>query len=448
MNLHQITAIVGGSLVGRDTFIKGVSVDSRADNSGKLFIALKGERFDGHDFCQQAVDNGAVAVLVERAVEVDVPQLIGDDGLAMLRSLAEAWLRQCAVTVIAITGSNGKTTIKNMLHAVLSQSHQCFATPGNFNNEIGLPLSLLQLAADDEFAVLEMGAAQIGDIAYLTAIAKPDVALISNVSNAHIGRFGSVANIAQGKSEIYQALDSDGLAVINADDEFAATWINELENGSNCEQLLFGSGANSQVQWLGDTEGMSRYALPEQQNLSIKLPIYGDHNRLNAAAVIAVAVGLQVSLADIQSGLECFENEAGRLQLLGEINGVKLIDDCYNANLASVKAAIDVLSEQPQPTVLVLGEMAELGDYAEQLHHQAGSYATAQKIDRVLAVGSFAKAVCDGVDGICHYYQNLDSLRQDLQQDWPSGGTLLVKGSRAMKMERLIADLTAMEKIA
>lgn len=448
MGLHQITAIIGGSLIGRDAFIKGVSIDSRADNSGKLFFALKGERFDGHDFCQQAVENGAVAVVVERAVEVEAPQLLGDNCLTMLRSLAEAWLRQSAVTVIAITGSNGKTTIKNMLHAVLSQSHQCFATPGNFNNEIGLPLSLLQLAADDEFAVLEMGAAQIGDIAYLTEIVRPDVALISNVSNAHIGRFGSVENIAQGKSEIYRALDSNGLAVINADDEFAETWATQLATGSNCEQLSFGSSENSQVRWLGDEAEVSHYDLPGQQKLSVKLPIYGSHNRLNAAAAIAVAMGLQVDLEDIRQGLQCFENESGRLQMLGQVAGVNLIDDCYNANLASVQAAIDVLKEQSHPRVLVLGEMAELGGYAEPLHRQAGCYAAQQKIDRVLAVGQFAQAVCDGVDGVCHHYRCLDSLRKDLQKDWPTGGTILVKGSRGMEMERLIAELVKEEQIA
>ena len=221
MNLHQLAAIVGGSLVGKEARIQGVTTDSRRDCQGKLFVALQGEFFNGEDFCQAAVQQGAAAVMVAHAVEVDVPQLIVKDTLVALQAMATAWVKQTGVKVVGVTGSNGKTTVKNMLLSVLSQKYRCHATSGNYNNEIGVPLSLLSIAAEDQVAVIEMGAAKVGDIAFLTRIIRPHVALVTNVGNAHVGRFGSVDNIAKGKGEIYESLDRDGLAVINADSPYA-----------------------------------------------------------------------------------------------------------------------------------------------------------------------------------------------------------------------------------
>ncbi len=445
MNLHQVAAIVGGSLVGKEARIQGVTTDSRSDCSGQLFVALQGEYLNGEDFCEAAVRQGAAAVMVANAVEVDVPQLIVKDTLVALQAMATAWVKQTGVKVIGITGSNGKTTVKNMLFSVLTQKYDCYATTGNYNNEIGVPLSLLSISKTDQVAVIEMGAAEIGDIAHLTSIIKPDVALVTNVSNAHIGRFGSEAEIAVGKAEIYQALDRDGLAIINADSPYA----DEFEQKVKGKVIKFGTSANADFRLLENNNGY-QVLTHRGETFDLDLPVIGRHNFINATAVFTIALAMHVSFAEIATGLQDFVPEAGRLQRLSGAGQLQVIDDSYNANPASVSAAIDVLKTQIKPTTLILGDMAELGEFATQMHQEVGQYAQQQGIDQIWAVGDFAETVCQiestnqsAGDGFqCRSFHAVEDLMAHLKQHQPDQGTVLVKGSRSMRLERVVDVLT------
>lgn len=441
MNLHQIAAIVGGSLVGKEARIQGVTTDSRKDCQGKLFVALQGEQFDGHQFCQAAVQQGAAAVLVAKAVEVDVSQVICEDSLLALQALATAWVRQTGVKVIGITGSNGKTTVKNMLYSVLSQKMRCTATAGNYNNEIGVPLTLLSINQDDQVAVIEMGAAQVGDIRLLAEMAQPDISLVTNVSQAHMGRFGSEAQIAKGKGEIYQALSADDLAVINADSPYAKKWQAELDT----HVLTFGVNDHADVRLLKQPKGYA-IKIKDKDPFAVKLPVLGHHNYLNACAVAAIAFSMGFSDETISKGLAQFEPEAGRLNSVLISNDLQVIDDCYNANPASVKAAIDVLKEQAKPTVLIVGDMAELGDASSELHSDIGHYARQQGVDQIYAVGQYAEAVCSGQGSRCQSFDVIEKLMAHLAATQITQGTVLVKGSRSMKMERIIEMFIRGEK--
>ncbi|MCB1583773.1 MAG: UDP-N-acetylmuramoyl-tripeptide--D-alanyl-D-alanine ligase [Xanthomonadales bacterium] len=438
MNLHQIAAIVGGSLVGKEARIQGVTTDSRIACRGKLFVALQGEQFDGHQFCQQAEQQGAAAMLVSKPVEVNVPQVICKDSLKALQALATTWVKQTGVKVIGITGSNGKTTVKNMLYSVLSQQFKCTATQGNYNNEIGVPLTLLAISPQDEVAVIEMGAAQVGDIKLLAKMAQPDVAVVTNVSQAHIGRFGSEAQIAQGKGELYESLDSDGLAVVNIDSPYASQWMTVITGPC----VTFGENEQADVRLLKQNHS---YAIQLQQQLpfTVQLPVLGHHNYLNACAVVAIASNMGLSQEDILKGLANFQPEAGRLNTLHISEQLKVIDDSYNANPASVKAAIEVLQEQAKPTVLIVGDMAELGDEAISLHGNVGQYAQQQGVDKILAVGQYAQAVCQGNESRCQSFDAVEKLMTHLSKQPISKGTVLVKGSRSMRMERIVEMLVA-----
>ena len=452
MNLHQISAIVGGNFVGKEARIQGVTTDSRGDCKGKLFVALQGSFFNGEDYCQAAVENGAAAVLVANAVEVNVPQLIVHDTLVALQAVANAWVRQTGVKVIGITGSNGKTTVKNMLFSVLSQKYKCYATQGNFNNEVGVPLSLLSISQDDQVAVIEMGAAQIGDIAFLTDMIKPDISVVTNIGDAHVGRFGGVDNIAVGKAEIYQALSVDGLAFINADSPYK----NEFKAKVKGNALTFGSHVDADFRL---TKELDDYQIITQrgERLELKLPVLGHHNYLNATAVVGIALSMRLNFSEIKTGLATFEPEAGRMQKQKIDENFSVINDSYNANPASVNAAIDVLKTQNKPTCLILGDMGELGGYAKAMHEGVGQYAVQAGLDQLLAVGEFATHVCGGSESSeknsdntttqCHVFGAVEDLMAHLKQNQTREGTILVKGSRSMRLERVVDVLTNGEAV-
>lgn len=445
MNLHQMMAITGGSLVGKEARIQGVTTDSRNDCSGRLFVALKGVFHNGEDYCQQAVEQGAAAVMVSQAVEVDVPQLIVKDTLVAMQALANAWVKQVGTKVVAITGSNGKTTVKNMLFSVLQQRYQCHATKGNYNNEIGVPLSLLSIAKEDEVAVIEMGAAQVGDIAHLTGMIKPDISLVTNIGNAHVGRFGSEANIATAKAEIYQALDSKGLAVVNADSPYCEQFKNQISS----RIITFGESEHADFR-LCQVHDVWVVRTRRGEQIELNLPVIGYHNFLNATAVVAIAMSLRLTAAEIHKGLAKFKPEPGRLEKHENSAGLVIINDAYNANPASVEAAIDVLKTQVKPTVLILGDMAELGEYAQQMHQQVAGYAQAQDIDHVLAVGEYAATICAAIQTNqsktdCHAFARVDELMTHLRETPPEQGTVLVKGSRSMRLERVVDVLMSGE---
>lgn len=441
MNLHQVAALVGGSLAGKEARIQGVQIDSRADCQGRLFVALKGEHFDGHDFCQTAADNGAAAVLVSSAVEVDVPQIICGDSLKAFQALAAAWVKQTGVKVIGITGSNGKTTVKNMLYAVLSQKYRCMATQGNYNNEIGVPLTLLSIQRSDEMAVIEMGAAEVGDIKLLAEMAQPNVAVVTNVSQAHIGRFGSQENIAKGKGEIYQSISKSGLAIINQDSEYAELWKANL----NVPYVTFGLSEHADFRLVKHEIGFE-IRTQDGTAFPVNLPVLGKHNYINACAVTAVAMSIGMTADEVAEGLSQFKPESGRLHLISLSDHLQVIDDSYNANPASVNAAIDVLKDQAKPTTLIFGDMGELGDEAEKMHANVGDYAFQNGVDEILAVGKHAINVCDGHEAKCRAFKQIDELISHLEHQKIEQGTVLVKGSRSMQMERVVNALIGGEK--
>lgn len=440
MQLHQIAAVVNGRLAGKDARIQGVSTDSRTAQPGQLFVALVGENFDGAAFCQQAIAQGAVAVLVNRPVEVSVPQIICENSQLALGHLASAWLQQCSPKVIAITGSNGKTTVKNMLYSVLSQAGKTEATGGNYNNEIGVPLTVLALKPETAYLILEMGAGQPGDIRYLTDIAKPDVALVNNVSAAHLGRFGSLETIAETKGEIYQALGADGVAVINKDEKYVAQWLESVNNS-----VGFGENPDSDYRLCLSEDGLSAHIeMPDGEQLKVKLPVLGKHNLLNAAAVVAIADQLHVPMLQIEYGLRHFKPESGRLQQHDLSQGGLLIDDSYNANPASMQAAIKVLAGLPKPQILICGDMLELGESAATAHFDIGRYAQLQGLDRLLAVGEWADQVCLGFGNKeSQAYAQIEPLLQDLKNHPMPVGSILVKASRGMRLERVVKILMA-----
>ncbi len=444
MSLQQASAIIGGTLVGKSYEFQGVSTDSRSSCQGRLFIALKGVNFDGNAFCQQAIDQGAVALLCNTPQDTHLSQIICDDSEKAMANLARAWLRICQVDVVGVTGSNGKTTVKNMLQSVLSRKYRTFASQGNMNNEIGVPLSVFGIDKQDEIAVLEMGAAQKGDIRHLTGIAKPQVAVVTNVSAAHVGRFGSVETIAETKGELFQALGKDGLAVVNRDDRFAGQWLQSL----TCDHVGFGFSEQADVRISRIEDGLATVRCADGQELTFALPIGGVHNVMNAAAVIAVARHFQVEAEDIVDGLQRFQPEQGRLQNMGRVGGVYLINDCYNANPASVMAAIDVLSGCARPAVLVLGDMAELGSESEAWHRRIGEYAAQHGIDRLYTVGPYARYACQGMGGHTRDFADVPALLAGLRSEWPDSGTVLVKASRSMQLERVVEALMQAEKSA
>lgn len=430
MNLHQVTAMIGGTLIGKPIQFRGVCTDSRKDCTGQLFVALKGDNFNGEDYCQQAIDNGAVAVLVGSSQDINSPQLICENTLTALTLLAKNWAKQCQVKIIAITGSNGKTTVKNMIKSILSVSNQCSATLGNLNNEIGVPLTLCQIDSQDKFAVIEMGAAKLGDITWLVSMVDIHTAVITNVSAAHIGRFESFENIVSEKGQIISTLGKDDFAVLPIDNDHYALW----KSKTISKVISFGEDSQADV----TTDSIAH----------INLPIAGRHNQTNAACAAAIAQSCGISIEDIKTGLEKFMPASGRLENMGEVNGNVLINDTYNANPQSVMAAIDVLATYEGPTTLVLGDMAELGETSSYLHKQIGEYAHKRNITNLLTLGKDSKQASLAFSKNINHFESMDDLKNNVLSNWHKLGTTLVKGSRSMHLENLINTLITMEKVA
>ncbi len=430
MNLHQASSITGGTLIGKPLLFRGICTDSRKDCSGRLFVALSGENFNGEDYCQQAIDNGAIGVLVSHSIDLNIPQLICENTLTALSVLAKNWAKQCKTKIIAITGSNGKTTVKNMVHSILSISNQCSSTIGNLNNEVGVPLTLCNINTNDNFAVIEMGAAKLGDISWLVSLVSIHTAAITNVSAAHIGRFGSFENIVSEKGQIITTLGENDFAILPIDDDHYAMW--KVKTISKI--LSFGESLQSDI----TTDSIKH----------IQLPVAGKHNQINAACAAAIAQSCDISVADIKQGLEVFIPESGRLENLGKINGNTIINDSYNANPQSVKAAIDVLAEADTKTTLILGDMAELGENSKQLHKEIGIYASEKNITNLFTIGEDSKNTSLAFSNKINHYDNIDSLKNQLIESWNQLGTLLIKGSRSMHLEQLVEGLVNSEKAA
>ena len=441
-SLAFIAQATGGRLVGANRVVDGVATDTRALPGGDaLFVALKGERFDGHAHVQAAIDGGCVAALVSHELAVDAPQVVVADTERALGDFAAAVQRERSTKLMAITGSNGKTSVKTLLLSILQQLGGAYANPGNRNNEIGLPLAVLDAPDDARFAVYEMGAGKPGDIAYLTAIARPDVALVNNIAPAHLERMGSLLGVAETKGAIYDALPADGVAVVNADDGFALSFIERVQGR---RVLRFGIDAAADVQAQDiqlDADGARFVLASPDGDIAIALPMPGRHNVRNALAAAAMAIAVGASLEQVRAGLEAVQPVAGRLVAHALRNGAVLVDDSYNANPGSLAAGIDTLASSGDEAWLVLGDMRELGAGEIALHAQAGLQARAAGITRLFALGALsAHAVAAFGDG-AREYDTHEALADALAADLHAGVRVLVKGSRGSAMDRIVKAL-------
>lgn len=457
MHLSQAAQALGVPFSGRDVEFTAVSTDSRAVRRGDLFVALKGERFDGHGFVAQAAAAGASAALVEQGRDaesgirnpaLELPLIAVADTLLALGKLAQHWRRQFDIPLVALTGSNGKTTVKEMLAAILRVAVEAgsripnpeslvLATRGNLNNHIGVPLTLLELRREHRYAVIEMGMNHAGEISYITRLAEPDVALITNAGLAHIEFLGSSEAIARAKGEIFEGLNAEGVAVINADERHAPLW-RELAAGR--KQLEFGIEAGAAVSASYRMRGLDSEIILKTPfgEASTVVPAAGLHNVRNALAASAAATALQVPVAAIAAGLARFPGVKGRLQRKTCLHGATLIDDTYNANPDSVRAAIAVLAQLPGTKLLVLGDMGELGPQAAALHAEVGAYARISGIDRLLTLGELSAQAAQAFGAGGRHYPRIEELLAEIENALAPGVTVLVKGSRFMQMERVV----------
>jgi UDP-N-acetylmuramoyl-tripeptide--D-alanyl-D-alanine ligase len=436
--LSDIARMTDGQLHGQDVAIERVERDSRVAVEGDLFLALKGERFDAHDFVPQ-VTGKASATLVSSLVDAAIPQVVVDDVRLALGRLAAAWRKTFRKPLVGLTGSNGKTTLKEMLTAILSQQGKTLATAGNLNNDIGMPLTLLGLRAEHEFAVIEMGANHFGEIDYLTRIACPDVAVLNNAGAAHLEGFGDIAGVARAKGEIFNGLSESGVAVINADDAYAAYW-----QGLNAGRKVLSFGMDHAADVQGVQDERNRFCIQAKgETLPVKLKLLGRHNQMNALAATAAALALGISLETVRQGLESLQAVKGRLNpKQGRHDGL-VVDDTYNANPTSTAAAVDVLAGLGGKKILVLGDMGELGDTGVQLHAAIGQQAAAAGIDAVYTLGVLSAEASRAFGQRGHAFTDLDVLLAALEQDLSVGTSVLVKGSRSSRMERVVEALTA-----
>ncbi|HSX59767.1 MAG TPA: UDP-N-acetylmuramoyl-tripeptide--D-alanyl-D-alanine ligase [Tahibacter sp.] len=440
LRLAEIAVWTRGRLSGADADVHGVATDTRALRAGDLFVALKGERVDAHDFLDAARAAGAAAALVARKVDVPLAQIVVADTERALGDLAAAVRARSDARVIGITGSNGKTTVKTLTASILALHGVTHWTQGNYNNEIGLPLTLLALPPETAFAVLEMGAGKPGDIAYLAAIARPEIALVNNIAPAHLERLRSLEGVAETKGALYEALPDDGVAIVNGEDAFAALFTGLA--GAR-RTLCFGFSAAFDI-WADalDLGLTSRFRLHTPQgDADVALPLAGRHNVSNALAAAAIAHALDVPLATIRRGLEEASAVAGRLVRHDTGAGWTLIDDSYNANPGSAAAAVDTLVLQPGESWLVLGDMKELGDEAVDLHARIGAHARAAGVRRLYATGDLSRAAADAFGEGAQHFADQRELIERLRADLRAGVCCLVKGSRSSAMDRVVAAL-------
>ena len=442
MRLSEAAAMLGVPSNGPDTEVLRVSTDSRSLQPGDLFIALRGEKYDGGAFAAQALRQGAAGVVLDAWQAPDIKAAIRvDDTRLALGRLAAAWRARFLLPVVAITGSNGKTTVKEMLAAILraeaGSDAAVLSTEGNLNNDIGLPLMLLRLRAQHQFAVLEMGMNHVGEIDTLTRLARPDVALVNNAMTAHIGLLGSVEAIARAKGEIFNGLTNAGIAVFNADDPHAGLW---REMNARRSVIDFGLKQPAAVRGRYESTefGTALTLTLPNATLDITLQVPGEHNVMNALAAAAAAFTLDVSYRNIVAGLSGFTGVKGRLQKKAALYGSTFIDDTYNANPDSVKAALAVLAQQPGRKILVLGDMGELGADAAAMHAQIGLAARAAGIERLLALGELSRETVSAFGAGAMHFERIQELLAELENELTPETTVLVKGSRFMQMERVV----------
>ncbi|WP_432696312.1 UDP-N-acetylmuramoyl-tripeptide--D-alanyl-D-alanine ligase [Marinobacterium sp. YM272] len=448
--LSALAEMLGAEKLGceEDAVCLRVCTDTRKVEQGDLFVALKGPRFDAHDYVGDAIGKGAVAAVVDHPVDQAFAQLAVADTLEALGALGGYNRQAFQGCLFAVTGSSGKTTVKEMLATMLAQRGATLATRGNLNNEIGVPLTLLEIEQKHEYAVIELGASGLGEIARTTRMARPRVAILTNAMGAHLEGFGSLDNVVRAKSEIYEGLQASGVGVVNLDDPHASFWLGKL-NDLGRAVVTFGVDndqadlrvCNPQLATAGTWGGELHY---RDEKVALTLGVMGRHNLANAAAAAAAWVAAGLPLAQAATGLEAFRAVPGRLSPHRLAQGALLIDDSYNANPGAVKAAIDVLMDQPGPHTLLLGDMAELGDEAPELHAEVGRYAGEAGVERLLTSGVLSQqsAVAASEAGCeARHFARFEDLLAELKQLELTTGTLLAKGSRSAGMERAVNAL-------
>lgn len=440
MNLSELSSLFN-SYCDNNAHITGVSIDSRQIEPGAVFVAIRGERFDGHDFIQDAVTAGAIAIICERFVpNLAVWQVVVSDTVQALADIASFHRQQLDCSIIALTGSNGKTSVKEMIASILPQP--AYATPGNLNNHIGVPLSVMQLKKEHQYAVFELGANHPGEIAHTAAIVKPHVTLINNIAPAHIEGFGSIDGVANAKGEIYQALPDDGIAIINDDDAYAHYWDSLLASHKTIRFSQSKAATVHAQDIVYNNEGHAKFILVTPQGeINIELAVPGQHNVSNALAAAACTYALGISLQQIAEGLSRFTGVAGRMTFRRGKHQSWIIDDTYNANLRSVLAALDVLATRQGTRIFVMGDMGELGKWATEHHQQVGVAAREHGIDVLMTCGEHTTSatVAFGIQGT--HYSSQDELIDALLPRLNVHTTVLVKGSRSAAMEKIVQKL-------
>ncbi len=444
VSLQTLADALNAELIGTDTQIDNVTTDTRQVTEGCLFVALKGEKFDAHDFAADAVKAGSGALLVSKHLPVDVPQLVVADTRIALGQLG-GWVRQqVPARVVGLTGSSGKTSVKEMTAAILRECGNVLYTAGNFNNDIGVPLTLLRLTAEHDFAVIEMGANHPGEIAYTTALAKPETALVNNLSAAHLEGFGSLAGVARAKGEIFEGLPENGIAVINADNNDWANWQHKL-TGKTVWRFSPVQGAEtdfsaSDIRLSPLNTAFTLHS--PQGRIDVSLPVPGRHNIANALAAAALALSVGASPENVRAGLATLQSVKGRLFPIALSEGKTLLDDSYNANVGSMTAAAQVLAEMPGYRVMAVGDMAELGAESESCHRQVGEAIRDAGIDKVFSIGHDSRIISDA-SGCGEHLEDKAALTARLTSLLSEHAviTVLIKGSRSAAMEQVVRAL-------
>lgn len=455
MTVQEAAGALRSEWFGQDAHFTGVSTDSRSVQRGDLFVALRGPKFDGHNFIGEAKEKGAVAAMIYRDAdaktrEPGIPLILVENTLTALGQLAAHWRGRFSIPVVAVTGSNGKTTVKEMVASILQRvvgaagqinsSARVLATEGNLNNDIGVPLMLLRLREWHDYAVLEMGMNHSGEISYLTALVKPGVALITNAGEAHVEGLGSVEAVACAKGEIFEGLDQQGIAVINADDRHAPLW---RKLAGNRQVVDFGLEGKPMVsaRYQSDFFG-SRMALVLPDGVEdVELQVPGEHNVRNALAAAAAAVAIGIGAKAIASGLGAFRGVKGRMQRIRGLHDATVIDDTYNANPDSVRAALAVLAKAEGKKILVLGDMGELGGSARDFHERIGIEARIAGIDKLLALGELSTHTAEKFGSGARHFEKIEDLLAEVENLLDPDATLLIKGSRFMQMERVVKHI-------
>ena len=427
-------------LTGEDVMFTGVSTDTRTLGKGEMFIALQGPNYDGHEYLSAAASAGAAASIISKSVKTKLPYILVDDTHVALSELASYWRGQFNIPIVAVTGSNGKTTVKEMIALILGNRAPVMATAGNLNNEIGVPKTLLRLREEHSCAIVEMGMNHTGEIHNLTMFARPTVALITNASDAHIGELGSLQAVAEAKGEIFDGLSVDGTAVLNADDDFIGLW---KQKASGRKTLLFGLEHKADVfaEYKLTQSGSEIHLTTPKGDINMSLSVLGKHNVLNAVAASAASIAVGAELHDIRDGLEKLRAVSGRLELQAGINGTRVIDDTYNANPASLSAALEVLKDAVGERMLVLGDMAELGDAAPEIHYRVGELAKRVGVARLFTLGKYSRQATKAFGKGAHHFKNAQLLTEALLDCMHAEATVLVKGSRVMSMDSIVAGI-------